>query len=196
LALEEKRVKSGIKQQIVIGGVGGQGVLFVTRLLAEAAMQNGCAVLTSETHGMAQRGGTVVSHLKIGNYHSPMIRSGQADGLIALKGEIAGAFASFLRPGAWMTVNSDRSIAPAGDTSINCLDADTIAIAAGYPQSVNLVMLGFALAVIEKDRIENLCTLADIRTVMENRLKEKPQLLESSLAALMSGYRAMGPASP
>ncbi|MFH0729781.1 MAG: 2-oxoacid:acceptor oxidoreductase family protein [Pseudomonadota bacterium] len=185
-------MKSGIKQQIVIGGVGGQGVLFVTRLLAEAAMRNGCAVLTSETHGMAQRGGTVVSHLKIGNYHSPMIRSGQADGLIALKGEIAGTFASFLRPGAWMTVNSNRPIVPAGDTCITCLDADNIAMAAGYPQSVNLVMLGFALAVIEQKRIENLCTLTDIRAVMENRLKEKPQLLESSLAALMSGYEAKG----
>ncbi|MCX5883025.1 MAG: 2-oxoacid:acceptor oxidoreductase family protein, partial [Deltaproteobacteria bacterium] len=51
-----------IKQQIIISGVGGQGVLFVTRLLAEAAMMKGYPVLTSETHGMAQRGGTVVSH--------------------------------------------------------------------------------------------------------------------------------------
>jgi indolepyruvate ferredoxin oxidoreductase beta subunit len=52
-----------IMQQIIISGVGGQGVLFVTRLLAEAAIKKGLAVFTSETHGMAQRGGTVLSHL-------------------------------------------------------------------------------------------------------------------------------------
>jgi indolepyruvate ferredoxin oxidoreductase beta subunit len=45
------------QQQIIISGVGGQGVLFVTRLLAEAAIQKGMPVVTSETHGMAQRGG-------------------------------------------------------------------------------------------------------------------------------------------
>ncbi|MDH3344895.1 MAG: 2-oxoacid:acceptor oxidoreductase family protein, partial [Desulfobacteraceae bacterium] len=48
-----------MRQQIVISGVGGQGVLFVTRLLAEAAIMKGFSVFTSETHGMAQRGGTV-----------------------------------------------------------------------------------------------------------------------------------------
>jgi indolepyruvate ferredoxin oxidoreductase, beta subunit len=184
-------VKSGIKQQIVIGGVGGQGVLFVTRLMAEAAMRHGYAVLTSETHGMAQRGGTVVSHLKVGNYHSPMIRSGQADGLIALKGEILDSFASFLRPGAWGVVNSDHALMNAGGTIAGCLNADGIAMAGGYPKSVNLVMLGFALAVMEKESNgERICTLADIRALMETRLKDKPPLLESSLAALAAGYDA------
>ncbi|MEE4609050.1 MAG: 2-oxoacid:acceptor oxidoreductase family protein [Desulfobacteraceae bacterium] len=76
-----------IRQQIVISGLGGQGVLFVTRLLAEAAIDARLPVFTSETHGMAQRGGTVVSHLKIGAYASPLIRPGQADGLICLKAE-------------------------------------------------------------------------------------------------------------
>ena len=45
-----------IQQQVIISGVGGQGVLFVTRLLAEAAINKGLPVFTSETHGMAQRG--------------------------------------------------------------------------------------------------------------------------------------------
>jgi indolepyruvate ferredoxin oxidoreductase beta subunit len=53
-----------VKQQILISGVGGQGVLFVTGLLAAAAIEKGLSVFTSETHGMAQRGGTVVAHLK------------------------------------------------------------------------------------------------------------------------------------
>ena len=73
--------------QIVISGVGGQGVLFVTRLLAEAAIGKGLPVFTSETHGMAQRGGTVISHLKVGRFASPLIMPGAADGLNALKAE-------------------------------------------------------------------------------------------------------------
>ena len=57
-------MNNSIRQQIVISGVGGQGVLFVTRLLAEAAILKGFSVFTSETHGMAQRGGTVSADLK------------------------------------------------------------------------------------------------------------------------------------
>lgn len=52
-------------QQIVVSGLGGQGVLFVSRLLAETALDMGYSALLSETHGMAQRGGNVISHLKI-----------------------------------------------------------------------------------------------------------------------------------
>ena len=63
-----------IRQQVIISGVGGQGVLFVTRLLAEAAINKGLPVFTSETHGMAQRGGTVLSHFKVGDFSSPLIR--------------------------------------------------------------------------------------------------------------------------
>jgi len=53
-------MNASVKQQVIISGVGGQGVLFVTRLLAEAAINKGLPVFTSETHGMAQRGGTVL----------------------------------------------------------------------------------------------------------------------------------------
>lgn len=189
-------MKSEINQQIVIGGVGGQGVLFVTRLLAEAAMQNGFSVLTSETHGMAQRGGTVVSHLKVGNYSSPMIRSGQADGLIALKGEICGAFSSLLRSGAWVTVNTASVPAHADGAIVTYLNAEGIAMASGFPRSVNLVMLGFSLAVMEKaPKEKRICSLADIRSVMETRLRDKPGMLKSSLMALSAGYDAP-PTSP
>lgn len=189
-------MKSGINQQIVIGGVGGQGVLFVTRLLAEAAMQNGFSVLTSETHGMAQRGGTVVSHLKVGNFSSPMIRSGQADGLIALKGEICGTFSSLLRSGAWVTVNSASVPAHADGATVTYLNAEGIAMASGFPRSVNLVMLGFSLAVMEKaPKEKRICSLADIRSVMETRLRDKSGMLKSSLMALSAGYDAP-PTSP
>jgi len=57
-----------MKQQIIISGLGGQGVLFVTRILAQAGMEMGLDVLTSETHGMAMRGGTVLAHVKVGGF--------------------------------------------------------------------------------------------------------------------------------
>src|SRR5512138_1009352 len=74
-------------QQLIISGVGGQGILFITRLLAETAIAKGLPVLTSETHGMPPRGGIVVSHLKVGGFASPLVRPGRADGLLALKAE-------------------------------------------------------------------------------------------------------------
>ena len=67
--------KKKIETQIVICGRGGQGVLFLTRLLDEVALSRGNNVISFETHGMAMRGGSVVSYIKIGNFNSPLIYS-------------------------------------------------------------------------------------------------------------------------
>ena len=99
-----------INQQIIISGVGGQGVLFVTRLLAEAAINKGLAVFTSETHGMAQRGGTVLSHFKVGSYTSPLIRPAQADGLLALRAENLAQHGGFLKDNGWIIANGQDDI--------------------------------------------------------------------------------------
>jgi indolepyruvate ferredoxin oxidoreductase beta subunit len=169
-----------IRQQIVISGVGGQGVLFVTRLLAEAAIDRGLPVFTSETHGMAQRGGTVVSHLKVGAFASPLIRPGQADGLIALKSENLEAHGPFLHAGGWTVVNST--------SGTGALDADRIACDLGDPRAVNLVVLGFALAAVEKTGKPMLfCGLGDVRRVLERRLAQREPALKRSLAALAAG---------
>lgn len=74
-----------IKVQIVISGVGGQGVLFVAGLFTEAAKRKGLNVLGAENHGMSQRGGSVTSHLKIGSFESPLVAEGDADLLIGLE---------------------------------------------------------------------------------------------------------------
>ena len=99
-----------IQQQIIISGVGGQGVLFVTRLLAEAAINKGLPVFTSETHGMAQRGGTVLSHFKVGDFSSPLIRPFQADILVLLKAENLKQHGSFLKSSSvGVALNADFS---------------------------------------------------------------------------------------
>ena len=175
-------------QQIVVSGLGGQGVLLVARLLAEAAMAHGLPVLTSETHGMAQRGGTVLSHLKVGDFASPLIRPGQADGLLALKAENLAAHGPYRREGAWTVVN-----AAAGADGALCLDADRLAGDLGDPRAVNLLVLGFALAAAGGDgRPLLFCTRADVERVMQRRLAGRRQMLESALTALAAGAAAAG----
>jgi indolepyruvate ferredoxin oxidoreductase, beta subunit len=168
-----------ISQQLIISGLGGQGILFITRLLAETAIGKGLPVLTSETHGMAQRGGIVISHLKIGEFSSPLVRPGHADGLIALKPDNVGLHRSFLKPGGWIAANSGTG--PALDDAAT-VDADAIALQLGNPQAVNLIVIGRALATGEL-----FCSLEELEAVMRGKLGQKPALLEGALKALGAG---------
>ena len=185
-------MSEAVKQQIVISGVGGQGVLFVTRLLAEAAIGRGLSVTTSETHGMAQRGGTVLSHFKVGDYSSPLIRPGHADGLLVLKAENMAQHGAFLRSNGWVALNAGPEDTPV-DAAAEVVDGDSIARKINNSKSVNLVVLGFSLAVAEKipaDRNPLFCNLGDIQSVLNSRFGNKAKLLEASLGALQAGYDA------
>jgi indolepyruvate ferredoxin oxidoreductase beta subunit len=182
-----------IQQQFIISGVGGQGVLFVTRLLAEAAINKGLPVFTSETHGMAQRGGTVLSHLKVGEFSSPLIRPMHADGLLALKAENLVAHRNFLRPDGWTVVNADRHKEIPNDLVVRQVDADSIAQAIENSKAVNLIVLGFALAKAEQadNRREKLfCSKSDIIDVLKNRFGKNEKMRDVSVNALMAGYHA------
>jgi indolepyruvate ferredoxin oxidoreductase, beta subunit len=179
-----------IKQQIIISGVGGQGVLFVTRLLAEAAMMKGFPVLTSETHGMAQRGGTVVSHLKVGDFSSPLIRPFTADGLLALKPESLAQHGSFVKPGGWAIVNSAQRIQEPCELTLTTIDADSLARTIGNLISVNLIVLGAALSRLSG--LKNLfCTLADIQAVLNTQVSGASSKLDKFTAAIDAGYRIL-----
>lgn len=158
--MAERTKKTPVKEpcpetQFVIAGVGGQGVLFTTRVLARMGLDRKLGVLLSETHGMSQRGGSVVSHLKAGAFHSPLVRKGQADVLYALQAEELYATATFLRPGGKCFVNTGGGFKPntrlkryLGTNSIRCrfIDADTIAQELGSLLLANLVLLGCSLA--------------------------------------------------
>ncbi|MDJ0801884.1 MAG: 2-oxoacid:acceptor oxidoreductase family protein [Desulfobacterales bacterium] len=181
-------MSTDVQQQIVISGVGGQGVLFVTRLIAEAAITRGLSVLTSETHGMAQRGGSVVSHLKIGDFASPLIRSGCADGLLGLKAESRDLHGHFIRADGWQVVNATAAAA-----GVAHVDADAVAARIENPRAVNLVVLGFALARLGSGNAaagELFCKRDDIVRVLETRLAERPELLAASRRALDAGCAA------
>jgi indolepyruvate ferredoxin oxidoreductase beta subunit len=183
------------KQQIIISGVGGQGVLFVTRLLAEAAISRNLPVFTSETHGMAQRGGTVLSHLKVGDFSSPLIRPLQADGLLVLKAENMLPHGGFLKTGGWAVVNGQNDAMPDVDIAAAIIDADTIAQKIANPKSVNLVVLGFALARAEPtggNQDSLFCTFEDIKAVLNDRFGKNKKMLDASMKALQAGYESEG----
>lgn len=181
--------EGSMRQQIVISGVGGQGVLFVTRLLAEAAIMKGLPVFTSETHGMAQRGGTVLSHLKVGNFSSPLIRPGNANGLLALKADSYSRHGYFLEPGAWAAVNSRERMIVGSEFSAYIIDAEILAHRIHNPKSVNLILLGFALAAISEASENSLfCNLEDIKTVLQQRLAKKKQMLDDAVKAVEAGF--------
>ncbi|MFO7715613.1 2-oxoacid:acceptor oxidoreductase family protein [Desulfosarcina sp.] len=183
-------MKNEPHHQIVISGVGGQGVLFITRLLAEAAIEKGLPVFTSETHGMAQRGGTVISHLKVGNFASPLINPGKADGLIVLKSENLTPHGGYLKPGGWAAVNSAPPSAVPATVQTFFLDADRVAREIGDPRSVNLIMLGFTLSCAQQCGLGRgglHCSLNEVTAGLANRLKGKEKLYQSSIRALKAG---------
>ena len=125
--------------QIVILGLGGQGILFITKLLAEAAMVEGREVITSETHGMAQRGGSVESHVKIGAFQGSLVRRGHADCVIALDPARAADAKSWSRGSCF--VDSKEPLDGA-----RCFDAAAVAKALGASRGANIALLGFAVA--------------------------------------------------
>jgi indolepyruvate ferredoxin oxidoreductase beta subunit len=128
-----------MKQQIIVSGIGGQGALFVTRVIAQAAVDQGIPVLTSETHGMAQRGGTVISTIKVGGFASPLIRTGQADVGLLLWENNLDVHRPLMKSNGIMVINA----AAAGE-GIR-LDASAIARELGNAVLANLVLLGRAV---------------------------------------------------
>jgi indolepyruvate ferredoxin oxidoreductase beta subunit len=179
---------SGVRQQIVLSGFGGQGILFLSRLLAEAAIACGFPVLTSETHGMAQRGGVVVSHLKVGGFDSPLVRVGRADLLLVLKEENVPLHREFLADGGALIVNAAVPIDSGRGARAHAVDADALALSAGAPHAVNLILLGFALARIG-GRIDGgfFCAAGEIREALSRRQGAGGSRLAASLSALDLG---------
>jgi indolepyruvate ferredoxin oxidoreductase beta subunit len=125
--------------QMVLVGVGGEGIIFLTRVLTEGFYRSGHSVISTETHGMAMRGGSVISQVKVGNYRSPMIRHGEAHMLLGTSEVEAQRSLPFLREDGTVIMNTKVR----GD---HCVDATGIARGLGNPRGGNVVLLGFALA--------------------------------------------------
>lgn len=99
---------------IVVVGVGGQGILLISDILAEVAFSSGYDVKKSEIHGMAQRGGSVISEVRFGEkVYSPLIKKGEADFLLALEKLEALRFLDYLKREGIAIIN-DLEIPPLG----------------------------------------------------------------------------------
>lgn len=96
-----------MKKDILICGVGGQGTVLASKLIAAAAMAEGNIVHSAETIGMAQRGGSVTSHVRIGEAYSPLIPKGKCDMIISFEPSEAVRNISYLKQDGLVIVNVD-----------------------------------------------------------------------------------------
>ena len=95
------------KLDILIAGVGGQGVVLASDIVGEAALATGYDIKKTDTLGMAQRGGSVISHVRIGQrVWSPLIKEGEVDIIVSLEKLEAARWSHYLRPGAIAIVNN------------------------------------------------------------------------------------------
>jgi indolepyruvate ferredoxin oxidoreductase beta subunit len=136
----------------ILTGLGGQGILFMTKIFACAALEKGHDILGAETHGMAQRGGSVVSHLKIGKARSSLVRAGSADFLLSMDESEAYRYLPMLKKGGNMFVNADPAKFPdkrvknyLGEMQIGSysMKASEAAMNLGSPRSTNLAVAAF-----------------------------------------------------
>ena len=95
-----------MKKDVLICGVGGQGTVLASKLIAAAAMEEGNTVHSAETIGMAQRGGSVTSHVRIGEAFSPLIPKGKGDMILAFEPAEAVRNLSYLKKDGTVIVNA------------------------------------------------------------------------------------------
>lgn len=146
---------------VMIVGVGGQGTLLASRVLGHALVAQGYDVKVSEVHGMSQRGGSVVTYVKYGDrVDSPVVELGEADVILAFERLEAARALPYLRQNGTLLVN-DREIDPmpvitgaaqypegilekirAAGANVLAIDAMALAVEAGSPKAVNVVLLG------------------------------------------------------
>ena len=153
---------------IILTGVGGQGILMASEVISEAAVQAGHDVKKSEVHGMAQRGGSVNSHVRFGEeVYSPLVMKGDCDLLLAFEKLEALRMADFVKEDGSVVVSEQRinpttvisgaAIYPENIEkilkerlkSVTFIDALKIAQQAGNPRTANTAMLGAASRLLD-----------------------------------------------
>lgn len=185
---------------VVLTGIGGQGTVLAAKILAQAAQNRGWHVRTAETIGMSQRGGSVVSHVRMGNcgesVASPLVSKGQADMLIAFEpGEAARILPLLRHSGVLVTASSvvqpvtaslsntvyaaepvlDALCAREGCTIV--VDEAPLLEAVGNPRALNIILLTVAISADVLGLSQE-----EFRTAVSECLK--PQFVDMNLAAI------------
>ena len=145
---------------VTLVGVGGQGILLTSDILALAAMNAGLDVKKSEIHGMSQRGGSVISQVRFGSHvHSPIVPEGESDILVSFERTEALRYVHLAKPGAKIIVNNMERIPVTVSSGLQpaakdmdrrlaaypgliLIDANPLAVKAGNLRAANLVLVG------------------------------------------------------
>jgi len=191
---------------MVIVGVGGQGILTISDIISIATRKKGWHILGSEVHGMAQKGGSVITNLKIGEeLYSPTIPVGGAELLVGLEQNETVRFIQYLKPGG-KVISAKTVLYPVGwkknkkaadearekiaenlakfDAKVIMIDSEKLALEAGLALAQNIVMLG-ALSEVEGFPL----TEEELREALKERVPQK--YLEPNLKAFELGIQSM-----
>ncbi|MCW0482062.1 indolepyruvate oxidoreductase subunit beta [Gaoshiqia sediminis] len=185
-----------MKSDIILAGVGGQGILSIAAVLGMAALKENLHLKQAETHGMSQRGGAVVSHLRISDQPiaSDLIQLGTADLILSVEPMESLRYLPFLSAKGYLVTNTnpfinipnypdvEQVLAEVGKLPrFVAIDADQIAKEVGNVRASNMVMLGAASPFIDLEfsKLED-----GIRTIFE---RKGEAIVELNLAALRAG---------
>jgi len=180
-----------MKLQIVCAGIGGRGVLLASTILIETAIRAGLKTMASDEYGMSQRGGSVVSLVKVGDFASPLVGRESADILFAFEESEFYRNLPFLKAGGTALVNSANRSFSAGVEALlkqrrivhYLLDADAIAMKKGMIQSSNMAMLGF-FSTLQIDPF----THENMKETIRQKVKAK--LVEKNFEVFQAGYES------
>jgi indolepyruvate ferredoxin oxidoreductase beta subunit len=178
------------KFDLLITGVGGQGAILASDIIGKAAVAAGLPIRAAETHGMAQRGGSVVNHIRVGNDYGSMIPKKGADLLLALEPMEAVRYLDFLKDGGIIIVNT-QPVIPVTVTSglakypevsdivdvlsekyiVKAFNADELAHEAGSRLAMSVVMVGAVsgyLPIPEETLLESVRAFVPQKTIEVN----------------------------
>lgn len=188
-----------MKQDIILAGVGGQGILSIAYIIDNAALADGLSFKQAEVHGMAQRGGAVQSHLRLsdGTIWSDLIPKGEADLILSVEPLEALRYLDYLRPDGLVVTSStpyknipdypdlEKVLAAVRQAPRNVIvDAEKLAKEAGTVKAQNIVLLGAAAPVLI---LQEASLLATIDRLFRGR---GLPVLEANLKAFELGKKA------
>lgn len=187
---------------MILCGVGGQGVLSLAAIIAKASLSAHLNVRQSEVHGMSQRGGEVSSHLRIGDEEivGDLVPSGTADLIISMEPMESLRYLNYLKPNGIVITASEPVKNISNYPDINavyakiaeipgsiCLEAETLAEAAGSRRASNMVLIGAASSFLplETDGLQN--------AIRETFASKGESIVETNLKAFDAGRRFQNP---
>ncbi|HOC95646.1 MAG TPA: indolepyruvate oxidoreductase subunit beta [Candidatus Cloacimonadota bacterium] len=188
-----------MKKDIILGGVGGQGILTIATIIGTAALKRGWNLKQAEVHGMSQRGGDVQSHLRLSDspIWSDLIPFGQADMILAVEPMEALRYLPYLASDGWLIANKTpfKNIPAYPDeekiyaeikkyANHVLIDADAIAKEVKANRAMNIVVLGAAIKHLG-------FTAQEIEEAIKTIFASKGELIiEANLRALKAGIEA------